>query len=90
MVTCGWLLDADGLPVHPELGGDPIEAQRHQRHVWDAFSGRGAFLYGGLQEAKVHLHTQLHTVTKHILDTLSSGSKVTPLGWRRWPGAPLS
>lgn len=29
--------------------------------MWDAFSGRGAFLYGGLQEAKVHLHRHSYT-----------------------------
>lgn len=52
-------------PVHPELGGDPVKAQRHQRHVWDAFRGAGRrdFLYRRLQEAQVHLHRnteQLH------------------------------
>lgn len=50
-------VSAEGSPVHPELGGDPVEAQRHQGHVWDAFGGAGrrAFLHGGLQEAEVDL-----------------------------------
>ncbi len=45
------------LPVHSELCGDPVEAQRHKRHVCDAFIGarRWPLLYRSLQETKVHL-----------------------------------
>lgn len=27
------------LPVHSELSGNPVEAQRHKRHVCNAFIG---------------------------------------------------
>lgn len=47
----------EALPVHSELGGNPVEAQRHERHVCDALIGawRWPLLYRSLQEAKVHL-----------------------------------
>lgn len=45
------------LPVHSELGRNPVETQRHQGHVRDALAGarRQALLHGDLQQAKVHL-----------------------------------
>lgn len=35
-MTCGVV---EALPVHSELGGNPVKAQRHERHMCDALIG---------------------------------------------------
>lgn len=49
---------AEVLPVHSELGSDPVKTQSHEGHMRHALIGawRWPFLHGNLQEAKVHLH----------------------------------
>ena len=54
---CFHLVWRTDLPVHTELGGDPVEAQGHQGDVGDILTGAGgrALFYRGLEETQVHL-----------------------------------